>query len=113
VDDHDHTERTLTLLARRGAYEVLQAMHTRGGVASFAEISADTPRPLTLLRALATEGFLVSRGGGSLDGDTRGDTHFSLTGKGEAVFDHLLRLRQWTASRAVNKRIKRGVRKAL
>ncbi|GAB3160695.1 hypothetical protein GCM10027290_66980 [Micromonospora sonneratiae] len=99
MGDHDRTEQTLTLLARRGAYELLLAMHMRGGTASFAQIAAESPRPIDLLRAMAVEGFVIGLRGGTLDTDPRGDTHFCLTGKGEAIFGHLLRLRRWMASR--------------
>lgn len=99
MGDHDRTEQALTLLARRGAYEALVAMHTRGGAASFAQICAESPRPIALLRAMAAEGLLVSPCGGSLDADPCGDTHYCLTGRGEAVVGHLMRLRRWMASR--------------
>jgi hypothetical protein len=99
MSDHDRTDDTLTLLAQNGAYEVLSAMHARGGSASFAQISADSPKPTGLLRAMAVEGFVISPHGGTFDADPPGETHFSLTAKGEAIFIHLLRLRQWIASR--------------
>jgi len=99
MSDHDRTDETLTLLARSGAFEVLFAMHARGGDASFAQISAESPRPITLLRAMAVEGFVISPRGGTLDAEPHGETHFCLTAKGEAIFGHLLRLRQWIASR--------------
>lgn len=104
MGDHDRTERTLTLLAQRGAYETLLAMHARGGTATLAQISSVTPQPLALLRAMAAEGFVVNLAGGTLDIDPRCETHFRLTGKGEAVFGHLVRLRHWLASRADPKR---------
>jgi len=104
MGDHDRTEQTLTLLARRGAYEVLLAMHAHGGGATFAQISAEVPQSLTLLRAMAAEGFVISPRGGTLDADPHGDTRFCLTVKGEAIFGHLLRLRQWIAFRPVAKR---------
>ncbi|NIL43746.1 hypothetical protein HCB17_23475 [Salinispora arenicola] len=99
MGDHERAEQTLALLARRGAYEALLAMHVRGGTATFAQIAAESPRPATLLRAMAAEGFVVSPRGGTLDGDPRGDTNFCLTTKGQAIFTSLLRLRQWMASR--------------
>ena len=99
MSDHDRTDETLTLLARSGAYEVLFAMHVRGGAASFEQISAESPRPITLLRAMAAEGLVVSPRGGTLDADPHSETRFCLTAKGEAIFGHLLRLRQWIASR--------------
>lgn len=99
MGNHDRTERTLTLLARRGAFELLLAMHERGGTASFAQIAAESPRPTALLRAMAADGFLISPRGGSLDGEPLADACFCLTGKGEAIFGRLLRLRQWLASR--------------
>ncbi|TCB91629.1 hypothetical protein E0H26_25425 [Micromonospora zingiberis] len=100
MGDHDRTEQTLTLLARRGAYEVLLAMHTSGGTASYTRIAAASPRPTTLLRALAAEGFVTIPSGGTLDDEPHGETRFRLTAKGEAIIGHLLRLRQWLASRA-------------
>lgn len=100
MSDHDGTDDTLNLLAQSGAYEVLSAMHARGGSASFAQISDDAPRPTRLLRAMAVEGFVISPRGGTFDADPHSETHFSLTAKGEAIFTHLLRLRQWLASRS-------------
>ncbi|WP_433615355.1 hypothetical protein ACQP2P_11345 [Dactylosporangium sp. CA-139114] len=100
MGDHDRTDETLILLARNGVYEVLSAMHDRGGSASFAQISAESPRPTALLRALAVEGFLISSHGGTFDADPHAETCFSLTGKGEAIFGHLQRLRRWIASGA-------------
>jgi hypothetical protein len=79
MSDHDRTEQALTLLARHGAYEVLSAMYHHGGSASFAQISAESPRPTPLLRAMAADGFVVSPHGGTLDADPRGETYFSLT----------------------------------
>lgn len=99
MGDRDRTEQTLTLLARRGAYEVLRAMHTRGGAATFAQISADSPRPIALLRAMAADGLVVSPQAGTLDDEPSGVIPFCLTGKGEAIFGHLHRLRQWATSR--------------
>lgn len=101
MSDHDRTEQILTLLARRGAYEVLHAMHARAGVASFAQISAEagSDQSLLLLRALAAEGFVISPRGGTLDVDPQDDVPLCLTAKGEAVIGHLQRLRQWMASR--------------
>ena len=99
MSDHDRTDETLTLLARSGAYEVLCAMHNRGGAASFAQICAETPQPIALLRAMAAEGFVITPRGGTLDADPQSETRFCLTAKGEAIFGHLLRLRQWIASR--------------
>jgi hypothetical protein len=110
MSDHDRTEQTLTLLARHGAYEILLAMHTRGGAATFGQISAESPHPLALLRSMAAEGFLIGVGSGTLDADPSGDTHFSLTGKGEAVFGHMMRLNNWLASRAAAKRGRRADR---
>jgi hypothetical protein len=106
MSDHDRTEQTLTLLARRGAYEVLQAMHARGGAATFAQISAGagSHHPLPLLRELAAEGFMISPHGGTLDVDPHDEAHFCLTAKGEAITRHLLRLREWMASRASHAR---------
>ncbi|WP_433530279.1 hypothetical protein ACQPYA_29580 [Micromonospora sp. CA-263727] len=100
MGDHDRTEQTLALLARRGAYEVLLAMHTSGGTASFTRIAAESPRPIALLRAMAAEGFVITSCGGTLDDDPHDETHFRLTPKGEAIIGHLLRLHHWLASRA-------------
>ncbi|GLY98812.1 hypothetical protein [Actinoplanes sp. NBRC 103695] len=102
MGDHDRTDETLILLARHGAYEVLSAMHHYGGSASFAQISAESPRPTALLRAMAAEGFLISPSGGTLDADPHDETCFRLTAKGEAIFCHLRRLREWIASRATS-----------
>ncbi len=99
MSDHDRTDETLTLLARTGAYEILHAMHIHGGAATFARISAESPKPIALLRAMAAEGFVISPEAGTLDTDPPGETRFCLTAKGEAIFGHLLRLRQWLASR--------------
>ncbi|MEV0611157.1 hypothetical protein AB0I61_32905 [Polymorphospora rubra] len=101
MSDHDRTEHTLTLLARRGTYEVLRVMHEGGGFAAFAQISAGSPESIALLRALAAEGFVTGLHGGTLDDAPSGDTGFRLTSKGEAIFRRLLRLHQWTTTRTV------------
>lgn len=99
MSDHDRTNEILSLLARTGAYEVLLAMHTGGGTATFAQICDESPDPTALLRAMAVEGFVVSLGAGTLDIAPCGGSRFCLTAKGEAIFGHLLRLRQWIATR--------------
>lgn len=99
MSDHDRAAETLTLLARSGAYEVLSAMYDRGGSASFAQISEAFPYPVTLLRSMAAAGFVVTPFGGTLDGVPGGETYFSLTAKGEAIFGHLMRLGQWITRR--------------
>lgn len=96
---HDRTDEVLSLLARTGAYEALLAMHTHGGTASFTQICTESPQPTALLRAMAAEGFVVTVDAGTLDTDPHGDTQFCLTAKGEAIFGHLRRLRQWIAAR--------------
>ena len=106
MGDHNGAERTLTLLAQSGAMELLLAMHHRGGTATFAQIAAASPRPAALLRAMAADGFVVSPHAGSLDSEPLDQTCFSLTSKGAAVLDRLLRLRRWLASRpALNPRL--------
>ena len=97
--DHGRTDQTLTLLARPGAYEVLHAMHSRGGTATFAQIAAEARRALTLLRSLAAAGFVISAYCGSLDIEPGAQTAFNLTAKGEAVAGHLTRLQQWITNR--------------
>ncbi|WFE38056.1 hypothetical protein [Micromonospora sp. WMMD998] len=99
MGDHHGTEQTLSLLARRGALELLLAMHHRGGTASFAQIAAESPRPTALLRAMAADGFVVSPHAGSLDSEPLAETRFCLTSRGAAILGHLLRLRHWLASR--------------
>ena len=93
------TDQPLTLLARPGTYEVLHAMYSRGGTATFDQIAAEARRALTLLRSLAAEGFVISAYCGSLDIEPRAQTAFNLTAKGEAVAGHLTRLRQWITNR--------------
>lgn len=105
MSDHDRIDQTLTLLAKSGAYEVLRAMHVRDGAATFAQICAESPRPIALLRAMAAEGFVVSSSGGTLDAEPQAETDFRLTAKGEAIFGHLQRLRRWIASRAAPNRV--------
>jgi hypothetical protein len=102
MSDHDRTDETLILLARHGAYEVLSAMYQHGGSATFAQISAESPRPIALLRAMAAEGFLTGLSGGTFDADPHEAACFRLTAKGEAIFGHLRRLREWIASRATS-----------
>lgn len=100
MSDHGRIDRALALLARPGAYDVLHAMYSRGGEATFAQIAEESRHTLTLLRALATEGFVTSRRCGSLDIEPCDQMSFSLTAKGEAVAGHLTRLRQWNAVRS-------------
>ncbi|MDM4721367.1 hypothetical protein QTQ03_17810 [Micromonospora sp. WMMA1363] len=108
MSDHGRTDRALTLLARPGAYEVLHAMQSRDGTATFAEIRTAARQPLALLRALATEGFVRSYHSGTLDIEPCERTHFCLTAKGEAVTGHLVRLQEWVTSRPT----RRGSRRA-
>lgn len=98
MSDHGRTDKTLTLLARPGVYEVLHAMQTRDGTATFAEIRTAARQPLALLRALAAEGFVRSYRSGSLDIEPCEGTHFYLTAKGEAVTGHLVRLQEWVTN---------------
>jgi hypothetical protein len=107
--DHGRTDQTLRLLARPGAYEVLHAMYSRGGTATFAEIAAEARRASTLLRSLAAAGFVISAYCGSLDVEPCGQTAFNLTTKGEAVAGHLTRLRQWITNRPARHRSHRPV----
>ncbi|RZU48770.1 hypothetical protein EV385_0494 [Krasilnikovia cinnamomea] len=99
MTDRSRTDQALTLLARPGAYEVLHAIQSRNGIATFAQIAAEARQPLTLLRALVTEGLVISHRSGTLDIEPGEQTHFCLTAKGEAVAGHLLRLQEWAASR--------------
>jgi hypothetical protein len=54
---------------------------------------------MSVLRSLATEGFIVCPGGGSMDDMPNSDTVFDITDQGRAIFDHLVRLRAWIATR--------------
>ena len=101
MSDQDHTGQTLSLLARRGSYEVLDALHSHDGAARFAEIQARAGSgcPVSVLRSLAAEGYIVCPGGGSMDSEPNGDTIFGITDQGQAIFDHLVRLRAWAATR--------------
>lgn len=101
--DHGRMEQALALITASGANEVLQAMYRRGGVATFAQIAADLLRPLTMLRALAAEGFVISYGCGTLDVEPPAGMIFGLTPKGEAVAGHLARLQQWIKTRAASR----------
>ena len=107
--DHGRTDQMLALLARPGAYEVLHAMYSRGGTATFAQIAAEARRALTPLRSLAAAGFVISAYCGSLDVDPCAQTAFNLTAKGEAVAGHLARLRQWITNRPAQRRSYRPV----
>jgi hypothetical protein len=100
MSDHGRMEQALALITASGANEVLQAMYRRGGVATFAQIAADLLRPLTMLRALAAEGFVISYGCGTLDVEPSAGMIFGLTTKGEAVAGHLDRLQQWNKTRS-------------
>ncbi|GAB1641504.1 hypothetical protein [Krasilnikovia sp. MM14-A1259] len=95
----DRTHQMLTLLARPGAYEVLRAMRTRDGTATFAQIATEAPRPMAVLRSLAVYDLVIAPCCGSLDVDPCGTTYFCLTARGEAVIGHLDRLQQWAATR--------------
>lgn len=99
MSEDGRIDRALALLARPGASGVLQAMYSRGGAATFAQIAAESRHALNLLRALAAEGFVVSYRCGSLDIEPCDQVSFSLTAKGEAVAGHLLRLRRWMTTR--------------
>ncbi len=99
MNDHDHIDRSLLLLAKRGTYEALRAMSDRGGAATFTQITAEARHALTMLRALAAEGFVMSAHCGSLDIEPPAQTTFMLTAKGEAVIGHLTRLQPWITSR--------------
>ncbi len=99
MDDQERIDQSLSLLARRGAYEALHAMYSRGGTATFAQIAAEARHALNLLRALAAEGFVISYRCGSLDIEPTAQTSFTLTAKGEAVAGHLTRLQQWITTR--------------
>ncbi|WP_082772286.1 hypothetical protein [Actinoplanes sp. TFC3] len=97
--DHGRTDRTLALLARPGAFDVLHAMYSRGGTATFAQITAEARRATALLRSLAAEDFVNSAGCGSLDFEPGAQTAFNLTAKGEAVAGHLIRLQELITNR--------------
>ncbi|GLZ01879.1 hypothetical protein [Actinoplanes sp. NBRC 103695] len=100
MSDHGRTNQTLTLLAKSGTYEVLYAMHARGGAATFAQIAVDARQALALLRALAAEGFVIGPRCGSLDIMPSPQTIFCLTAKGKAVSGHVVRLQQWIIKRS-------------
>ena len=100
MSDQGRIDQSLSLLATRGVYEVLHAMHSRGGTATFAQIANEARHALTLLRALAAEGFVISYKCGSLDIEPTAQTSFILTAKGEAVTGHLTRLQQWITARS-------------
>lgn len=80
---------------------MLDVLHG-GEPTAFAEIWARCTFgcPVSVLRALAAEGYIVCPGGGSLDDEPRHDALFRITDQGEAIFGHLLRLRAWMATRA-------------
>jgi DNA-binding HxlR family transcriptional regulator len=109
MGDQGRTEQTLTLLAKPGVYEILHALHSRGGTATFAQIPIEARRALILLRSLAAEGFVISHHCGSLDIEPAAQTCFSLTTKGEAVAGHLTRLQQWI----INRTTRRGSQRPL
>lgn len=92
-------ERSLSLLLKPGAYDVLQAMLSRDGTATYAQLAAEARNVPALLRALAAEGFVFSYRGGSLDVEPPAATSFYLTAKGQAVARHLARLSEWAADR--------------
>jgi hypothetical protein len=97
-------ERSLSLLAKPGAYDVLHAMHSRDGTATYAQITAAVRNAVGLLRALAAEGFVFSYRGGSLDIEPPATTSFCLTAKGEAIAAHLARLSEWAVARSHRRR---------
>jgi DNA-binding HxlR family transcriptional regulator len=101
MSDQDHAERILSLLALRESYEVLDALHSRGA-ARFAELQANSNfrSPVSVLRSLAAEGLIVCTDGGSMDDMPNSDTVFDITDQGRAIFDHLVRLRAWIATRS-------------
>lgn len=103
-------ERSLSLLASPGAYDVLRAMQSRDGTATYAEITSETRNGLALLRALAAEGFVFTYRCGSLDIEPPAATSFCLTAKGEAVTGHLNRLSDWAATRSPRRRNQRPLR---
>lgn len=100
MSDDGRIDRALALLARPGASQVLHLMYSRDGAANFAQIAAESGHALSLLRALAAEGFVVSYRCGSLDMEPCDQMSFSLTAKGEAVAGHLARLRRWMGTRS-------------
>lgn len=100
MNDHGRIDQSLSLLAKRGTYEVLQAMYSRGGTATFAQIAAEACQALALLRALTVDGLVISYRCGSLDIEPSARTCFVLTAKGEAVAGHLARLQRWIAARS-------------
>jgi hypothetical protein len=104
MSDHGRMDQTLRLLTRPGSYEVLHAMHVRGGTAVFAHIAAEARDALVRLRALAVEGFVIGHHCGSLDLEPSAQACFSLTAKGEAVTGHLVRLQEWAAGRSARRR---------
>ncbi|GAA0490763.1 hypothetical protein Ade02nite_23530 [Paractinoplanes deccanensis] len=99
MNSYNRNERTLTLLGRRGAYELLLALSVRDGSAAFSELEKEAPQVMPLLRALITEGFVTSAGPGTLDLEPGAELRFSLTAKGQAVTAHLVRIQQWLAER--------------
>lgn len=104
MSDHSRTDQALALLAAPGTNDVLQAMNRRDGAATYAQIAAELPRPLPVLRALAASDFVVSYGSGTLDVEPPAGTVFGLTAKGQAVAGHLDRLKQWIKSRSRSRR---------
>ncbi|MEU8656151.1 hypothetical protein [Actinoplanes philippinensis] len=95
MGDHDHVDETLALLARLDAYELLSALHARGGMAPFSQVCTRAEDSMPLLRSMAACGFITCHRGGTLDVEPSPEAQFCLTTKGEAVFGHLSRLRQW------------------
>jgi hypothetical protein len=100
MDQDRRIDRALSVLTRRGAYDVLHVMRNYDGTAAYAQIAAVTRPALTLLRALAAEGFVSSYQSGSLDIEPLATTSFYLTAKGEAVAGHLEGLSEWAATRS-------------
>ena len=100
MSDHCRREQALAVVTASGANEVLQAMYSRGGIATFAQIAAELPQPLTMLRALAAEGLMISYGCGTLDVEPSAAMIFGLTARGQAVAGHLNRLQEWIKTRS-------------
>ncbi len=99
MSEDDRIEQAIAVLARPGTYEVLHALHTRSGAATFAQIAAVARQTPSLLRALAAERLLFSYHCGSLDIEPAAQTTFMLTAKGEAVAGHIIRLQHWITTR--------------
>ncbi|MBB2943265.1 hypothetical protein FB565_002978 [Actinoplanes lutulentus] len=95
MGDHDRVDHALKLLAHPAAYAILLTLHERGGAATFVSISAQVSTPARLLRAMVAAELVACQQGGTLDVEPVADAQFCFTAKGEAIFGHLMRLRQW------------------